>query len=120
MEHAERRRANARYARDAWTETGAAALSLSADDQTVSSVQADAGVRFTRTANRMRPFAAALYRRELTDGRTPAVLGLGQGDQGQFVVDGLNFALRKEELPAELAHHIASLIEFYEHDLSAS
>ena len=28
--------------------------------------------------------------------------------------------LRKEELPAELAHHIAGLIEFYEHDLSAS
>jgi len=28
--------------------------------------------------------------------------------------------LRKEELPAELGQHIASLIEFYEHDLSAS
>jgi hypothetical protein len=28
--------------------------------------------------------------------------------------------LRKAELPAELVQHIASLIEFYEHDLSAS
>lgn len=28
--------------------------------------------------------------------------------------------LRKEELPAELLQHIASLVEFYEHDLSAS
>jgi len=28
--------------------------------------------------------------------------------------------LRKEELPSELLHHIAGLIEFYEHDLSAS
>jgi methylase of polypeptide subunit release factors len=28
--------------------------------------------------------------------------------------------LRKEELPAELLRHIAGLIEFYEHDLSAS
>jgi hypothetical protein len=28
--------------------------------------------------------------------------------------------LRKEELPAELLQHIAGLIEFYEHDLSAS
>jgi hypothetical protein len=28
--------------------------------------------------------------------------------------------LRKEELPAELVQHIAGLIEFYEHDLSAS
>jgi hypothetical protein len=28
--------------------------------------------------------------------------------------------LRKEELPAELVQHIAYLIEFYEHDLSAS
>jgi hypothetical protein len=28
--------------------------------------------------------------------------------------------LRKEELPAELVQHIEGLIEFYEHDLSAS
>ena len=28
--------------------------------------------------------------------------------------------LRKEELPAELVQHIAGLIEFYEHDVSAS
>jgi hypothetical protein len=28
--------------------------------------------------------------------------------------------LRKEELPDDLVQHIASLIEFYEHDLSAS
>jgi len=28
--------------------------------------------------------------------------------------------LRKEELPAELVQHIARLIEFYEHDLTAS
>jgi hypothetical protein len=28
--------------------------------------------------------------------------------------------LRKEELPAELVQHIAGLIEFYEHDHSAS
>jgi hypothetical protein len=29
-------------------------------------------------------------------------------------------ALPKEELPAELVQHIAGLIEFYEHDVSAS
>jgi hypothetical protein len=28
--------------------------------------------------------------------------------------------LRKEELPAELVQHVAGLIEFFEHDLSAS
>jgi hypothetical protein len=28
--------------------------------------------------------------------------------------------LRKEELPSELVQHIAGLIEFYEHDVSAS
>ena len=28
--------------------------------------------------------------------------------------------LRKEELPTELVQHIAGLIDFYEHDLSAS
>ena len=28
--------------------------------------------------------------------------------------------LRKEELPSDLLQHIAALIEFYEHDLSAS
>ena len=28
--------------------------------------------------------------------------------------------LRKEELPAEVVQHIAGLIDFYEHDLSAS
>jgi hypothetical protein len=28
--------------------------------------------------------------------------------------------LRKEELPEELVQHIARMIEFYEHDLSAS
>ena len=28
--------------------------------------------------------------------------------------------IRKEELPAELVQHLAGLIEFYEHDLSAS
>jgi hypothetical protein len=33
------------------------------------------------------------------------------------VVSGV---LRKEELPTELVKHIAGLIEFYEHDLSAS
>jgi hypothetical protein len=28
--------------------------------------------------------------------------------------------LRKEELPSELLHHLAGLIEFYHHDMSAS
>jgi hypothetical protein len=28
--------------------------------------------------------------------------------------------LRKEELPSELLHHIAGLIEFFQHDLTAS
>ncbi|MBK5297394.1 MAG: autotransporter-associated beta strand repeat-containing protein, partial [Vicinamibacteria bacterium] len=82
----------ARYARRAWTERDAGALSLSAPDQTVSSMQADLGVHLARTTGRLRPFAATAARRELTDGLTATTLQLSDTSDGLFVVNGLRLA----------------------------
>ena len=82
----------ARYARRAWTERDAGALSLSAPDQTVSSMQADLGVHLARTTGRLRPFAATAARRELTDGLTATTLQLSDTADGLFVVNGLRLA----------------------------
>jgi hypothetical protein len=53
--------------------------------------------------------AREIWKRHATTHLEPAV--------ASAVAAGL---LRKEELPAQLVQHIAGLIEFYEHDLSAS
>jgi uncharacterized protein with beta-barrel porin domain len=82
----------ARYARRAWTESGADMLSLSAPAQAIASAQADVGVRVARARGRFRPSASAAYRRELTEGRTSTLLQLSDRADGVFVVDGLLLA----------------------------
>jgi uncharacterized protein with beta-barrel porin domain len=81
-----------RYSHDAWNETGADSLSLSAPAQTIRSVQAGGGARLVRSMGRFRPMVSTMYRRELTDGRTATTLQLLGGASGLFVADGLSLA----------------------------
>ena len=82
----------ARYSFQAWQESGADSLSLSAPDQAISSVQAGAGVHLMRSVGRFRPTVSTAYRRELTDGRTATTIQLLDGSKGLFLVDGLRLA----------------------------
>jgi uncharacterized protein with beta-barrel porin domain len=82
----------ARYARHAWAETGADALSLTAANQIVPSAQADLDLRVARVLGRFAPFASVSYRRELTDGQTGATLQLSGQADARFVVNGLTLA----------------------------
>jgi uncharacterized protein with beta-barrel porin domain len=79
----------ARYARHAWSESGADALSLSAQDQFLGSSQADFGVRVMRASGRFRPNASAAYRRELTSGQTSTTLQLTDRPDGIFTINGI-------------------------------
>jgi uncharacterized protein YhjY with autotransporter beta-barrel domain len=79
----------ARYSRDAWSESGADSLSLSAAAQANRSAQAGGGVQLVRSSGRFRPMVSSTYRHELTDGRTAMTLQLVDGSNGQFLVDGL-------------------------------
>jgi fibronectin-binding autotransporter adhesin len=83
---------HARYRRNAWAESGADALSLTAPDQTFSSTQADAGLSFNRTRGWIRPLASATYRREVNNRQTAATLALSGTADGTFVVSGLPMA----------------------------
>jgi autotransporter-associated beta strand protein len=82
----------ARFAMNSWEETGAESLSLRADAQSLLSVQADAGLRYSRASGRWRPYVGGMYRRELSSGRTRATLQLGNGAGGAYDVDGLFLA----------------------------
>ncbi len=86
---------HARHRRDAWSETGAGALSLSAPAQTTTSRQAEAGARFVRTVGRIRPELDASYRRELGRGDTDTVLQMGSAADGVFTVTGVPFAAHR-------------------------
>jgi uncharacterized protein YhjY with autotransporter beta-barrel domain len=83
---------SARYSRDAWNETGANSLSLSAPAQSLWSAQVGAGVQVIRRTGRFRPAVSSTYRRELTDGRTATTLQLLGDPDGRFVADGLFLA----------------------------
>ncbi len=72
-----------------FSESGAESLSLRGPSQTITSVQADAGARVSRAIGTVRPFGAGLYRRQLTDGRTAAMLQVGDQPAGRYEVDGL-------------------------------
>src|SRR5690606_36524722 len=87
---------HARHRRDAWREEGAGALSLTASEQTVSSTQADIGVRgvWMRSSG-MRPDLEVSYRRELGRGNTDSTLQLGSTADGVFTVTGLPFAANR-------------------------
>jgi uncharacterized protein YhjY with autotransporter beta-barrel domain len=82
----------ARYGYDAWTETGAGALSLSAPSQHLRSTQADLSLHIARAAGRLRPYGSATYRRELGKGRTETALQFGTDAAGGFRVQGQPFA----------------------------
>jgi uncharacterized protein with beta-barrel porin domain len=82
----------ARYARGAFTETGAGALSLSAPDQSIRSSQVDAGLRVVRQRGRVRPSASATYRREIGDSMTAMTLQLSPDAAGRFTIGGAPFA----------------------------
>ena len=77
-----------RYGRNAWTESGADALSLSAPDQRIASQQATVGVDVARPIGRLGLRASTTYQRELTNGRTTTTLQLADPVDGRFVVDG--------------------------------
>ena len=82
----------ARYSFQAWQESGADSLSLSAPDRAISSVQAGAGVHLMRSVGRFRPTVSTAYRRELADGRNATTIQILDGSQGLFLVDGLRLA----------------------------
>ena len=82
-----------------WEETGADALSLSGSAQTITSVQAEGGVRLTRAVGKVRPFGAGRYRRELTSGLTTTAIQIGDRPEGAYEVDGL--LLPRDEIAGE-------------------
>jgi autotransporter-associated beta strand protein len=82
----------AHFGQDAWSESGAGALSLSAPAQSNESAQAEAGLRATRPIGHIAPFGVAAYRRELTDGVTNTTVQLTTDAAGQFTTDGIAFA----------------------------
>jgi fibronectin-binding autotransporter adhesin len=82
----------AQYGSEAWTESGADALALSANAQSVRSAQGDLGVGIARARGRVRPNVSATFRRELTNGETRATLQLSDQPDGQFVVNGIDLA----------------------------
>jgi outer membrane autotransporter protein len=81
---------HSRFGRESWTETGAGALSLGADAQSVAMTSIDAGLDVIR-AGRLRPFTRVEYRRQLSGLRPGAVVRFAE-TPSSFVVDGLAFA----------------------------
>jgi uncharacterized protein with beta-barrel porin domain len=82
----------AHYARRAWAEGGADALSMTAPDQAFSSKLGDVGISLNRTQGRIQPLVSATYRREFSDLRTAATLALPGSTNGTFIVGGLPLA----------------------------
>jgi uncharacterized protein YhjY with autotransporter beta-barrel domain len=82
----------AHYSLQAWQESGADSLSLSAPAQALDSVQAGAGIYITRSTGRFRPTVRTTYRRELTDGRVATTLQLLADPNGLFLVEGPHLA----------------------------
>jgi hypothetical protein len=64
-------------------------MSFVAPERTISSFQADMGLRVARARGSLRPYAGGILRRELTSGRTAAGLDLAGGPNGSFEVEGL-------------------------------
>jgi uncharacterized protein YhjY with autotransporter beta-barrel domain len=82
----------AHYSLQAWRESGADSLSLSAPAQAIRSAQAGVGAYLMRSTGRFRPTMSTTYRRELMDGRTATTIQLLDGSSGLFQVDGLRLA----------------------------
>ena len=80
------------YRTGEWAETGASALSLTGSSGTNRSTQADAGVRASFGAGRIRPFFEGVYRHELSSRRTTSLNALAGEETGVFAVEGADFA----------------------------
>jgi hypothetical protein len=80
---------HARVTRDAFDETGASALSLTAGDDTLSLTQTDVKLHLWRHEGNVRPFFETTVRRELTDGETTTAVQFTGVDNSSFKVDGL-------------------------------
>jgi uncharacterized protein with beta-barrel porin domain len=78
----------ARYGRGTWNESGAQGLSLTGQEQAITSVQGGIGARVTRMNGRFRPNASATYRRELSNGRTMTSLQLPNHSDELFYISG--------------------------------
>jgi fibronectin-binding autotransporter adhesin len=83
---------HARYGVSAYTETGADALSLSASARSVSSLQADMGMRVSRALGSLRPYIGGTMRRELASGQTTAALRFANDPDGFFHAEGLRLS----------------------------
>ena len=79
----------AQFGRKGFTENGAGALSLLLPDQTFTLRQADVKVHVWRTERDIRPFFEALYRREMTNGRTTTRLEFADVPGSAFTIEGL-------------------------------
>ncbi len=77
----------ARYSRQAWTESGAGSLSLSAPAFVGASLHADLGVRVGRTIGRFRPNVSMAHRRQVTE-EPVAMIQLSDRAEGLYSVDG--------------------------------
>jgi autotransporter-associated beta strand protein len=79
----------AQFGRQGFTESGAGALSLLLPDQTFTLRQADVTVHLWRRERDVRPFFEALYRREMTSGRTTTRLEFADVPGSAFTIEGL-------------------------------
>lgn len=79
----------AQFGRQGFAESGASALSLMLPEQTLTLRQADIKVHLWRRERDVRPFFEAIYRREMTSGRTPTRLEFAEVPGSAFTVEGL-------------------------------
>lgn len=80
---------HARIQRDAFEETGAVSLDLTAEDQTLNLTQTDVKIHLRRRKGNVRPYFQGLFRRELTDGSTDTTVQFTGASNSGFSVGGL-------------------------------
>jgi fibronectin-binding autotransporter adhesin len=79
----------AHIARRAFSETGAGAISLSADDQSITTREADLNISVFRRTGKWRPRFQTMYRREFAPNTTTAQVAFAGQPTGSFDVQGL-------------------------------
>lgn len=81
---------HARISRGSFTESGAIALDLVGQDETLNLTQTDVKIHGFRRSGAVRPFFDLSYRRELAEGETQTPVRFSGLPQSDFIVEGLN------------------------------
>jgi hypothetical protein len=79
----------ARFSRGGFSESGAAALALSAPEQILTLRHSDVKLHLWRKSGTYRPYVETMFRREMTDGSTGMTLRFSDEPDSDFTVDGV-------------------------------